>query len=376
MVRTDAMRWLLSACAVYLRPSQAKTLVTLARAATRCTRISLANLGRGVAPTTTVKHRIKRVWRFIANDRVEPTLAVSGVVQRLLADHPSSRPLLISFDWTDIRGMQTLVAALNLKGRALPVAWASCRKHVYDGHRSRNAFEESLLLMLRQMIPRHLKVILLADRGFGRTELGRFCQRMNFHYVIRIQGKVQVTFGDQQCRLDRYPIAKGKSELLRNVLYRRHDPIRQHVVIRWKRRLPPRRDEPWYLMTNLPSAHGRDRWTARRLSDLYGRRMSIEQLFRDGKSKRNGWSLRDTGLRDPARLDRLILVLALAYLLLMGVGLVAQKTHRPGAWSSNQREDAASLFQIGQWMLQTVGLGLPILKAVKQQLATEVPKWG
>lgn len=35
------------------------------------------------------------------------------------------------------------------------------------------------------------------------------------------------------------------------------------------------------------------------MSDLYGRRMSIEMLFRDGKNKRDGWSLRDTGLHCP-----------------------------------------------------------------------------
>lgn len=276
MDRKDAIAWLLSACAATLRQSQAKTLVALVRAALFSPRVSLANLGRQVTATTTVKHRIKRVWRFISNQRVEPTVAMGGVVSRLLAGYPRRRPLLISFDWTDIRGLQTLVAAANLKGRAIPLAWASCRKHVYDGHRSRNAFEESLLLMLRAMLPRELPVILLADRGFGRTELGRFCQYHGFHYVIRIQGKVQVCFHGQVCRLDQYAVRKGGCELLRQVLYRSRDPLRQDVVVRWKKGLPAKRDEPWYLMTDLPTARPEARWTARRLSDLYGRRMSIE----------------------------------------------------------------------------------------------------
>jgi hypothetical protein len=374
MDRKDAMAWVLSACAAYLRFSQAKTLVCLVDAAMRCQRISLASLGRQADGDATVKHRIKRAWRFITNPRIEPTVAMTGVVLRLLAKHPAHKPLLVSVDWTDIRGLQTLVAAANLKGRAIPLCWASCRKHVYDGHRSRNAFEESLLLMLRQMIPRSVKVILLADRGFGRTELGRFCQRMKFHYVIRIQPKVQVRFGDQSCRLDRYPVRKGQSELLRNVFYRRHDSLEQHVVIRWKKKLPKKRDEPWYLMTDLPAGDS-PRWTARRLSDLYARRMSIEQLFRDGKNKRHGWSLRDTGLRHPERLDRLILILALAYLLLMGVGLIAKARFRPGHWSSNNRDDSMSLFRIGQLMLTNVGLR-GLIPALQRQLASEVPKWG
>jgi hypothetical protein len=84
--------------------------------------------------------------------------------------------------------------------------------------------------------------------------------------------------------------------------------------------------------------------------------MDIEQLFRDGKNKRHGWSLRDTGIDRPDRLDRLILVLALAYLLLMGVGLIATERYDPSHWSSNRRSDSASLFTIGQWMLDTIGL--------------------
>lgn len=372
MDRKDAVAWLLSACAICLRQSQAKTLIALVQAALQCPRISLASLGRQVHATTTVKHRIKRAWRFIANDRVEPTIAMTGVVQRLLRKHPKRKPLLISLDWTDLRGMQTLVAAANLQGRAVPLAWASCVKHVYDGHRSRNAFEQALLMMLRQMIPRHVKVVLLADRGFGRTELGRFCQLHHFHYIIRIQPKVMVRFNDQPVRLDRYPIRKGCSETLRNVLYRSHDPLRQHVVIRWKKGLPKRRDEPWYLMTDLAG----DGYTARRISELYAKRMSIEQLFRDSKNKRSGWALRDTGLTRPDRLDRLILILALAYLLLIGVGLIAKARCRTGHWSSNNRQDAASLFFIGQQMLDRIGLPLILIAQLKQQLQNEIPNWG
>jgi hypothetical protein len=81
--------------------------------------------------------------------------------------------LLVARDWVDVKGYQTLMASAVLKGRSVPLYWASTTGHVYDGHKSRNAFEESLLLVLRSMIPRieagGPKVILLADRGFGRA---------------------------------------------------------------------------------------------------------------------------------------------------------------------------------------------------------------
>jgi len=70
------------------------------------------------------------------------------------------------------------------------------------------------------------------------------------------------------------------------------------------------------------------------ISDLYALRMGVEEFFRDAKSRRNGWSLRDTGIQRPERLDRLILILAVAYLLLVGIGRVATDKCRPPMWAT------------------------------------------
>src|SRR5437588_10435384 len=113
-----------------------------------------------------------------------------GIVAKLLKKR--KKKLLVAIDWVDIKGYQTLLASVVLKGRSTPIAWASTTGHVYDGHKSRNAFEESLLLVLRDMIPRNIKVVILADRGFGRTALASFCQRQGFGYLIRIQPSVTV----------------------------------------------------------------------------------------------------------------------------------------------------------------------------------------
>jgi hypothetical protein len=225
-----------------------------------------------------------------------------------------------------------------------------------------------LLLLLRTLLPKELgiEVVILADRGFGRTELGRFCQRYGFHYVIRIQPKVKLRLGSVSRRLDLYPVQKGICRRLNDVLYRDKDPVQQHVIIRWKPGLARDRDECWYLMTDLPQS-------ARTLSDLYARRMGVEQLFRDAKNKRNGWSLRDTPITAPARLDRLILVMAIAYLLLTAVGLLAQTRYRPSAWSSNNRPDSLSAFRIGQLMLDQLDVTIATLI---DALLHATPKWG
>jgi hypothetical protein len=319
------------------------------------------------------KHQIKRCWRFVANDRVEPSCAMAGVVRALVRKR-RKKPLLVALDWVDVGGFNVLMAAAVLKGRSVPLCWASCAGTTYDGHKSRNAFEESLLLVLRSMVPEKVKVILLADRGFGRTELARFCQRHKFSYVIRIKSDVWAKCagpGGGYCgNLFDYPVKKGVCKLLRGVAYRKSDPVTQNVVIRWVRGLPEDRDECWFLMTDLDAGPAR-------ISNLYRQRMTIEELFRDHKSKRNGWSLRDTQVSTADRLDRLLLILALAYILLIGLGLHCRRRYRPGHWCSNNRGDTFSDFAIARAMLGKVTiLAATAFRLLLAATIDAVPKWG
>jgi hypothetical protein len=367
MHRKEAIAWVVSVCSVYLRLSQAKTLGVLVDSAMRCHRISLANIGRQM--TGTVKHQIKRCWRFCANDRIETADAMRGIVEKMLKKR--KKKLLIAVDWVDIKGYQTLMASAVLKGRSIPLCWASTTDHIYDGHRSRNAFEESLLLVLRSMIPQKIKVIILADRGFGRTALATFCQQQSFGYVIRIQPKVTVRLVGFHGKLLDYPIKKRIAKVLKRVSYRSDGSVTQNVVIHWPRNLPAKRDECWFLMTD-------QKGTARQLCHLYGKRMTIEQLFRDDKSKRNGWSLRDTQITKPERLDRLLLIMAIAYLLLCGLGMIAKQMFCPSEWCSTNRPNECSIYTIGMVMLQRLKSVPPskVFQAVLALSEDAAPNWG
>ena len=366
MHRKDAIAWVVSVCSVSLRLSQAKTLAILVTAAMRVQRVSLANIGR--AMDGQAKHQIKRCWRFCANERVETADAMRGIVARMLKKR--KKKLLVAVDWVDIKGFQTLVASVVLKGRSVPIAWASTTNHVYDGHRSRNAFEESLLLTLRSMIPQSIKVVILADRGFGRTALATFCQQQGFGYVIRIQPSVTVRLQGFHGKLLDYPVYKGIAKVLKRVSYRSDGAVTQNVVVHWRRNLPRKRDECWFLMSDQPGS-------AHQLCKLYGRRMTIEQLFRDNKSKRNGWSLRDTQITKPDRIDRLLLILAIAYLLLCGIGLIAKRQFTPSAWCSTNRDKECSLYTIGLIMIEKIDASPPAAVAAIIDLSESVsPNWG
>jgi hypothetical protein len=370
MTAQDAVAWILS-LDMALRLSQQKTLAALVGAALRVGRVSLAALGRQLTGKGLAKHRIKRAWRFCANERVVVSDAMQGIVRRLLKRR-KKKPLLIAFDWTDIRKFHTLMAAAVLKGRAVPLLWASYTKWKLD--RSQNNLEEGLLRLLRTLVPESVTVILLADRGFGRTELARTCQQLGFRYLVRIKPDVWVEGREYRGNLADYPVKKGMRRVLKNVRYRRDDPVTQHVVIRWKEGLPKKRDEPWFLMTDLGCS-------AVELTNLYAKRMTVEELFRDDKSQRNGFALRQTQLSKPARVDRLLLILALAYWLLVGIGLRAQERYRPGKWcSTNSKKRGAvqcSAFTIGRIMLDRMKVAADsAVTAVVQATADAAPNWG
>ena len=349
-----------------LLPSQSRTLAALVAAAVHLERVNLASLGREMAGPVSAKHHIKRAWRFTCNRRVEVADAMAGVIRRVARRR--KKPLLVSFDWTDVRDFHTLMAAACIGGRAVPLLGASYTEPKL--RRSRNSLEERLLRELRGLIPASVPVTILADRGFGRAEWAAVCRELGFRYVVRIKPDVTIACARYRGVLRKYPVRRGMAHLLRGVDYRKDKRVKHNVVVRWVPGLPKKRDEPWYLMTDL-EGH------AERLCDLYARRMSVEELFRDHKSRRNGQSLRHTRIGRADRFDRFLLVVALAYVLLAGLGLKARLDFEPSAWCTNRRARECSVFTIGKAMLRRTNyMPADLLRQVRWATIEVAMKWG
>jgi hypothetical protein len=363
---TAVVALILSVCTA-LRKSQAKTLADLVAAALGAPRVSLAALGRHLAGEALCKHRIKRAWRFCANPRVTVADGMQGVLARLARRHRHT-PLVVALDWVEVRDFHTLMAAAVFGGRAVPLLWASYPE--WELYKSQNNLEEGLLRLLKSLLPAWVEVIVLADRGFGRAELARACRQIGLHFVLRIKPGAGIRHERYRGLLKDYPVKKGMRRVLRGAAYRLSDPVTAHVVIRWKKGLPADRDEPWFLLTDLPGS-------AVALTELYGRRMAVEELFRDDKSLRHGWGLRQTQITKAGRFDRLLLVLALAYWLLVGLGLLARQQYRPAAWCSSNRAKECSAFTIGRALLGRLRVrpGAALAAVLAAVLAVGA-KWG
>ena len=142
-------------------------------------------------------------------------------------------------------------------------------------------------------------------------------------------------------------------------LYRKQKTVTQDIAIVWR----AGESEPGFLMTNL------ERIRHNKLTAVFGRRMSIEEYFRDEMNKRNGFALRLTMIKSSERLSRFLLILALAYILLVTVGLYVRKHFKPMCWCSNNRVGECSFFTVGRIMLNTA---LPSLNYLLRGLRIEV----
>ena len=222
----EAVLWITSVC-LGLRKSQTKTLADVVAVAIQVGRVSLSELGRLLAEERegAAKHCIKRVWRFTANDRVHVSDAMQGPLRWLFHSrkHWKNRPLLVTFDWTEVRSFHTLMAAAVIRGRGVPLLWASYEEWVL--YKSQNNLEEGLLRLLKSLLPEWITVIVVADRGFGRTELARTCRQMGFHYVIRIKPEVHVECREFRGKLDLLPVKHGTERLLKDVQFRKQNPV-------------------------------------------------------------------------------------------------------------------------------------------------------
>ena len=293
---------------------------------------------------------------------------MAGIVARFA--RRNGAPLVVALDWVEVRNLHTLVAAAVVEGRSVPLLWHSYPE--WELARSQNNLEEGLIRLLRSLVPDRVRIILLADRGFGRTELARTLLGMiNVSFVIRIQPRVKVQHPTFTGKLVDYPVKKGTRG--NRVFYLSTPPaaFTLYVVVRCKRGLPEKRDGPWFLMTDLSKG------SAIQLSELYGKRMGVEEFFRDAKSARNGSALRHTQVKRAERFDRLVLVLVLAYLLLTGLGLRAMTEYRAGEWSSTDRGKPASAVVAARAVLDWFRLSpAAALAAVVAATINAAPNWG
>jgi hypothetical protein len=315
-----------------LLPTQAANLALLTGAIMARRTLSLTDLARAypvaaerqvAAPKHELLHRLKRLSRFLSNERVDPVATQAAFIPYILARLGNPRWLGLTIDWTSwavalprlagggARKYQVLTIAVPRRGRALPLLSVA-----YEGDKlpvSQNRCEEEALAAVLAALPAGVRPVVIGDRAFGRAGLIAWLQARRVDYVLRLRRGCLISAPDgRRWKTGEEGLGRGQARWEPGVRYGTyHDRPRDLVInlaASWR---PPKRlrgdrkgkeyTEPWYLATSLASLDAAVAW--------YRQRMWLEETFKDFQST---FGLDEARVGRAARLGRLLAALSLA----------------------------------------------------------------
>jgi len=271
--------------------------------------LSKAALARCLPLGTGPKEREQRLYRFLDNIRLTPELLIPLHIALACGTKLRERlPMIL--DQTSIRGIETLLIGLVFEGRVLPIAFSCFMKRFI--HKSQNILEHSLILAAMSCFPVEGRPLLILDRGYARVSLLIHLRQEGIPFLCRAKRSVMVYLQGQRKgqTLGRFKIKPGQIRRY-SVLYHSQKKEPLDLIIYFGKGYK----EPWYLL--VPSGTS---LTAKEIVELYSKRMSIEQGFRDWKTHLGVRGLIFYGDNPAPRLTRLLLAFSLSYLLCLSLG--------------------------------------------------------
>jgi Transposase DDE domain len=269
--------------------------------------LSKAALARCLPLGTGPKEREQRLYRFLDNIRLTPELLIPLHVALACGTKLRQRlPMIL--DQTTIRGIETLFIGLVFEGRVLPIAFSCFMKKFI--HKSQNILEHSLILAAMSCFAVEFRPLLILDRGYARVALLIQLHQEGIPFLCRAKRSVMVYLNGKGQTLGRFKIKPGQIRRY-SVLYHSQKKEPLDLIIYFGKGYK----EPWYLL--VPSGTS---LTAEEIVELYAKRMSIEQGFRDWKTHLGVRGLVFYGDNPAPRLTRLLLAFSLSYLLCLALG--------------------------------------------------------
>jgi hypothetical protein len=300
-----------------LLPTQQATIGQIVCGILLCRNLLLAEIARCFETEVEFSHNLKRTFRFVDNERLSDLTSKEVVARRLInqlrrrLSLPPTQWLEIIIDWTSVNEFQVLSALIPVAGRAVPILQMAVKKWQFKT--SQNTFEDEFIQSLRRCIPRAVKAVIVADRGFRRTDFLRFIEALSLGDVIRVKSDVWIECSRYSGKLGDYPLSVGQTFKVSDVDYHKSKRYRLKLVFNCAK--IKGKVSSWLLATNLPL-------TGRQIVNIYRRRFWCEESFRDQKQE---FDLEGVRVKAARRLENLLLALAIVFLILAVIGMRGKK---------------------------------------------------
>lgn len=253
------------------------------------------------------KSKERYVSRFLGNRLICPLAVMAGFIPELaVMAGRGGKTLVLPMDQSRIaNGLECLMVSLRVGERAIPVAWTVKATSGPIGFEEQKALLEQVFAL----IPADIAVMLAADRFYGTAALIDWCQRHGWDYRLRLKGNLvlrheggEITTGEAA--------RQGIATLIQAQL--NQTPVHTNIGIVHDKG----NAEPWIIAMSQAPSRGR-------VLD-YGMRWGIEPMFSDFKSR--GFGITQTHLKNPDRIERMILILTIALFWAVSTGMRPKNT--------------------------------------------------
>lgn len=245
-----------------------------------------------------------------------------------------------------------LVVSVLYRSSAIPIAW-----HILPANEKGEWIPPilNLLKLLAPGVPKGMKVLVLADRGLWSPRLWNQIGDLGWHPLLRVKNNTSFQpLGG--CRQRAMHLVPGPGHAWVGIGTAFSNPKRRRLgtlVVVWGQD----QDEPWMVLTDLPVEEVGVSW--------YGLRVWVELGFRALKGV--GWQWQHTQRREPNRVARHWLVLAVAMLWVLAYGTRAEDATAQGLPPGRLRTPPQgptyprrklSVFRLGiRWLSQQLSRG-------------------
>jgi len=264
--------------------------------------VTLSKIAAKIPGQTKLPSRTQRLWRWLSNPKVVVQFLAEEVAKRWLANFRNTTVYLV-IDRTDISNTHWLLfVGIAYRGRTVPLIWQVLSNRGSTSFRQ----QAKLLKLIVPMIDNSCKVVLLGDREFRSTALMNFCKRQGWHFRLRLKCDTWIRANRRWFQLRDLNIERGESLFFTKVYITKNRRGPYHLACCWLDG-----DEPWYIATDESP-------TAKTFFE-FDKRFYVEAMFSDFKKR--GLNLEDTRIQTPQRINRLMLIVVIAYLFLIQQGM-------------------------------------------------------
>ena len=270
----------------------------------------LPHIATKIPDSTQAESRVKRLARWVRNDKITTEVYFVPYAQLLLAQLALQTLVLIIDGSVVGRRCGALMMQVVYKGRSLPLAWLV--RPGKKGHCPEH-WPIALVEQVQALLPAGAQVVLLGDGEFDGTDLQHTLAEAGWSYVCRTGCHLTASWEGETFRLDTLGACSTPGTLMALHEVRFTEDAYGPILLMccWAKGY----QEPLYLISNMASADEAGR--------LYGKRFRIETFFSDQKSR--GFHIHKSHLAEPLRLSRLLIATCLAYIWVVYLGALCMQ---------------------------------------------------